>query len=298
MKITSGKGRIRGYITVTLGTFILSLGVALFIFPFGLVTGGVSGLAVIIDRVMPFEFITIDLVVAVLSALFFTLGAIFLGREFAYKTLLSSLLYPIFIAVLLPVTGQDFLGGFFSLSAGALGESGIIIASVFGGVLVGVGCAMTFIAGGSTGGTDILAFLLCKLVRRMKTSRAIFIIDALIIILGAAVTRDLGVSLLGVGVAIITATVIDRVFLGVDGGLTAQIITSRASGITAEIIARMDRTATVLDCRGAYSNEEKKLVLVSLAMREYATLIGIVRECDRQAFVTVMRAHEIRGEGW
>ncbi len=290
------RDKIKGYALIALGTLILSLGAVLFIFPTELVTGGMTGLAVLIDTVLPFEFITTSEIVFVLSIAFLVLGFVALGRQFVYKTLLSSLLYPAFVALLTPISSENFLGGFFSLSGeGALG---LILSAVFGGVLVGVGCAITFIAGGSTGGTDILALILCKHIKGLKSSVAIFLVDGLVILIGAAVTQNLARTLLGITVAIITASVIDKFLIGHDGGICAEIITENADEITAMIIGKLKRTATVVKCRGAYGGDEKSLVLVSISMREYSTLVSIVKECDAQAFITVMRAHEIRGVGW
>ncbi len=211
----------RGLFLTALGTLVLAFGVAVFIYPYGLIMGGVSGLSVIIHTLMPDGWIGIDTVTFVLSVIFFFVGAMSFGKDFANKTLLSSLLYPIFVFLLMPLVSENVLDGFFVLSSPALGGCEIIVAALFGGAFVGLGCAITFIAGGSTGGTDIVAFALAGTVLPKKASYAIFVTDALIIALGALVTRDLGLTLLGTLVALVCAVVIDAV-LGLSEKMTKK----------------------------------------------------------------------------
>lgn len=278
-----------------LGTFILSLGAVIFIFRTGLITGGVTGLAVLLDMLIPLDFFTIDRIVFVLSIFFLGIAFFTLGREFVYKTLLSSLLYPLFISLLLPIISENFLGGFFVIPTDSVG---LLLSALFGGLLVGVGCAITFIAGGSTGGTDILALALSRYIRPLRQSSAIFLVDGLIIVIGAFVTRDLVQTLLGVLVAVVTSLVIDKFLIGQDGAISLEIVTECAEGICQRIISDLGRTATVFDCKGAYRGERKQLILVCISMREYSLLKQIVASCDPRAFVTVTRVHEIRGLGW
>jgi len=281
-----------------LGTLILAFGTAVFILPFSLVTGGVSGIAIVIERLISYEFITVDLTVAVLTWALFFLGLIFLGRAFALKTLVSSLLYPAFVSAFMKLLSPDVLGGYFSFENSLLGEGVIMVAAVFGGVFVGLGCAVTFLGGGSTGGVDIIAFLICKINRRIKSSYAIFAVDAAIVLFGAFVIGDLAITLLGVVTALVAAVLIDKVFIGGESAFAANIITDKADEIVALIISELDRTATVMEAVGGYSKEKKQIVFVSFNLREYPRLLSIISEADKKAFVTFSRAHEITGEGW
>ena len=289
------RDRMRGYLMTALGTFILSLGAVIFIFQAELITGGMTGLAVLFDLIIPLDFFTSDRIVFVLSIIFLLIAFLTLGRDFVYKTLLSSLLYPFFISLLLPIVREDFLGGFFVMPNDGLG---LLLSALFGGLFVGVGCAITFVAGGSTGGTDIIALVLCRYIKRLRQSSAIFLVDGLIIIIGAFITRDLSSTLLGVLVAIVTSLVIDKFLIGQDGAVSCEIVTECARSICEGIISELSRTATVFDCVGAYRGERKQLILVCISMREYSTLLRIIAASDPHAFVTVSRAHEIRGLGW
>ena len=292
------KQSIKNVLLTAVGTMILAFGTAVFLLPFSLVTGGVSGIAIILERLNPYEFITLDMIVAALTWTLFALGRIFLGRTFAVKTLISSLLYPLFISLFIRLFAVESIGGYFSFEGSALGESVIIVAAIFGGVFVGLGCAVTFLGGGSTGGVDIIAFLICKINRRIKSSYAIFAVDAVVILLGAFAIGDLAVTLLGVASALVAAVLVDKVFLGGEGAFAANIVTEKADEIVELIISELDRTATVMEAVGGYSKKRKQVVFVSFNLREYPKLLSIISEADKYAFVTFSRVHEINGEGW
>ena len=290
--------RLRNIVLVIIGTLILAFGTAIFILPFDLVAGGMSGLAIVIDALIPIEAITVDVIITVLTWGLFLLGLIFLGKDFAMKTLISAIVYPIGISLFLQLSNAEVLGGLLSLGTSGYSELPLIISATVGGSLVGVGCAVTFLSGGSTGGMDIIAFLICKLFKKIKSSTAIFLIDASIVILGVFLKQDLILSLLGVISAMISAIVIDKIFLGGTAALVAQIVTEEGDAINRAVIEQMDRTTTILSVKGGYSDKEKKMLMVSFSMRQYTHLMEIVLRIDPAAFVTVSKAHEISGEGW
>lgn len=298
MQKTELRNRIRSIILVIVGTSILAFGTAVFILPFDLVAGGMSGLAIVIDALIPIEAITVDMIITVLTWSLFLLGLLFLGKDFAMKTLISAIVYPIAIALFLRLVNADVLGGLFSLETSGYSELPLIISATVGGALVGVGCAVTFLSGGSTGGTDIVAFLICKLFKRLKSSTAVFLVDALVIVLGVFLTKNLILSLLGIISAMICAIVIDKIFLGGTAALVAQIVTEEGEEINRAVIEQMERSTTILSAVGGYSGKKKQLLTVSFSMRQYTQLMDIILRTDPAAFVTVYKAHEIRGEGW
>ena len=165
-------------------------------------------------------------------------------------------------------------------------------------MFVGAGCAVTFLGGGSTGGVDVIAFVVCKVFKRVKSSVAIFIIDATTVVLGIFILHDLKLTLLGILSAFICSAVIDKVFLGASVAMVAEIVTDKSDEITAAVIEKMDRTTTIVDVIGGYSKAPRKMIKISFGMSQYRALIGIIEEFDKNAFVTVYKAHEINGEGW
>ena len=300
MKFTKNEAwkRARNVLMTVLGSLILAFGISVFLFPFNLVSGGMSGIAIIIDAILPLEFITIDIINAVLTWVLFFLGFLIFGKEFAAKTLISAIVYPIGVTLFSKLSDPSVLGGVFCLTSGEYTELPIIIAALVGGALVGVGCSLTFLSGGSTGGTDIIALTLCKLFKRMKNSTAMFLTDVTIVMLGVFVTKNLVRSLLGVLAALVIATMIDKIFLGGNSAFVAQIVTDSGEAVNRAIIEQADRTSTIFEVKGGYSGKDKKMLMVTFNMRQYTRLMDVVRDVDPMAFITIWRAHEIRGEGW
>ncbi len=302
-KIEIDKKKIWKFIKDTLlviaGTGLLGIGTGLFYIPFDLVTGGVSGIGIILEKLFP-QF-TAEIYASVLVWALFFVGLIFLGKHFALQTLVSTIVYPIFLNLGSWLAGSGILDGFFDLSSemyADYGAAAIILATVFGGVFVGAGCALTFLGGGSTGGIDIIALVICRFFPKLKASVMIFIIDAAIVVLGMFVLKNLILTLLGVVAAFLCAIVIDKLFLGESGAFIAHIISDKYLEISDAVIKQMNRTTTISTAIGGYSGAEKKLIMVTFSMREYHIFAAIVSSIDKDAFVTVHRAHEISGDGW
>ena len=289
--------QLKNLLLVIFGTLVLAFGCAIFVVPFNLVTGGVTGLSIIIDNLIGGA-IPIDFVIAGITWGLFFLGLIFLGWDFAIKTLASTVVYPVAISVFLHLVSPDVLGGVFYIQGSAHADIALIISSLFGGLCVGTGCAITFLGGGSTGGVDIIAFILCKFFKRWKSSTVIFLIDAITVILGLFVIRDLILTLLGVISAWIAATVIDKIFIGGNRAFTAQIVSEKYEELNLAIREEVRRTTTMFVASGGYSRESKTVLSVTFTMRQYAALMNVIKRIDPAAFVSITRAHEINGEGF
>ena len=283
---------------VIVGTLILAFGTAVFIIPFELVSGGVSGIAIIVNKFFRSEILTVDFIITFLTWGLFFVGYIFLGKHFAMKTLISSLVYPIGISTFLKFVNPDIMNGFFYLKGSEYGEASLLLAAIFGGVLVGTGCAITFIGGGSTGGVDIISFIVCKFFRRCRHSTVMFFVDAITVILGMFVIDDIVISLLGIISAFISASVIDKLFLGESKAFIAHIVSEKYEEINKLIIMKIERTTSLIDITGGYSGAKKKIVMVSFTMSQYRDIIDIINKVDKNAFITIHRAYEINGEGW
>lgn len=287
----------RNLLLVILGAAVLGVGTGIFIVPFNLVTGGVSGLAIVIQKLIPAD-ISVDAYVAIITWALFFIGLFALGKSFALKTLISSIIYPIVLSLSSMLVSPDVMGGFFYLEGYAYKDVTILLAAIFGALCIGVGCAITFIGGGSTGGVDVIAFLICKVFKRLKSSVVLFIVDALIVVMGMFVLKDLIISLLGILAAFIFALVVDYVFIGSGKDFMAHIVSDHPDEISTLVISKIDRTTTIYDAIGGYSGQNKKVIMVSFTINQYSELINIINQVDPKAFVTISRAHEINGEGW
>ena len=289
---------VHNLILVIVGTAILGFGVGVFILPFDLVTGGIPGIAVLLKEALPFEFLTKEDYSTIVSIVLFIMGYFILGKGFALKTLTSTLVYiPVIYLCRLFVT-PDVLDGFFYLIDSNYKEVAIVIAAVFGGVFVGAGVAITFMGGGSTGGVDILALSLCKFFPKIKSSKAIFVIDAALVVLGMFILEDFILTLLGVTSAFVCALVIDYIFVGQSKEFVAYVISDKAEEINLAIRERLDRSTTFFGVVGGYSKEDKTMLMVSFTLRQYNEFNAILSLIDKDAFVTIHRAHEVSGKGF
>lgn len=284
---------IKNIALVVAGTLILAFGTSVFIIPFGLVAGGVSGFSIVINRVIGGA-LSVDLLITLLTWSLFILGIFTLGKSFAVKTLLSTIVYPLGISLF----GKLAHGGFLDLGGSSYPQLALLLSALFGGVLVGTGCAVTFLGGGSTGGVDVLAFTLCKVFSKLKSSVALFTIDALVVVLGMIVFGDAVLSMLGIITALVSAIAVDKIFLGGNKAFAARIISDEFEKINRAVIERLHRTTTIIDVTGGYSGKSKKMICVSFDYTQYSELVKIVSGIDKSAFVTIQRAHQVGGEGW
>ena len=295
---------IKNVSLVLIGTFVLAFGIAMFIFPFDLITGGISGIGIILAKSfsgIPFlgDFGP-DIYSSIINWILFGLGIILLGKAFALKTLLSTAFYPAALFICEYIIYRSPLSSLLDLSGyyDQYRAIALIIATVFGGACIGAGCAFTFLGGGSTGGVDVIALTLAKYIRRLKSSTAFFICDTIIIIIGVFAVDNFLLSLLGIASAFVCAIAIDKLFLGESSAFIAHVVSDKYSEINRAVIEKLVRTTTIVDATGGYSGEGKKLVIVTFAMRQYPAFTQLIASIDKNAFVTVHRAHEINGEGW
>lgn len=303
---------LKNVLLVIVGSCILGVATGIFLVPFNIVAGGVTGIAIILNKliasVIPeavvsffaqFGLEMMDVYVSTLTWSMFLIGLFILGKNFAIKTVISSIFYPMFFTLTSKLVDPNVLGGFFDLKNSTDHEGvALILAAIFGGALVGAGCAITFLGGGSTGGVDIIALSICKFIPKLKSSVMIFIVDAAVVILGMFAIGDLSISLLGIVSAMVCAVVVDYIFVGSSSAFMAQIICSDPEALNLAIRKKLNRTTTLMTVKGGYTGEKKTMVMVLFTIREYSDVISTTMSIDRDAFVSVMKSHEINGEGW
>ena len=290
---------IRNSLLVILGTFILAIGTEMFVIPANLDVGGVAGIAVCFKYRNPE--INTEVIITIITWGLFLVGLIILGWKFSLQTLISTIFYPLFLfALQYLVKYVPWLSIFNSASLQEQEGLVLLLCAVFGGFLIGTGCAITFLGGGSTGGVDVITFVLCKFFKGIKSTYSIFTVDAIVVIAGffANPNHDLALTLEGVLCAFISSLVIDKIFAGSSKTYIAYVVTDKYEQLTQEIINRVDRTTSIVDIEGGYSKEKKKAVIISFSMREYNQIRAIVASLDKKAFMTINQAHEINGEGF
>lgn len=267
-------------ISIIIGNLLLAFAVAFFIIPNDILTGGVAGVAIALS---PLLNISVETIITAMMVICFVLGSFFLGKDFALKTIASSILYPVFLNIM-------------SNLAVPLGVEPIL-ASLYGGLISGLGIGIVFRVGASTGGMDVPPLILGKYTK-IKTHSWMIIVDGLTILLGIT-TFGLNAALIGLISAYSMSKMVDTVQT-LSGVSTKQvfIITDRVDEVLHEILISIDRGATILEAMGGYTREPRKLIMTVLSTNQYAQLEKLVKEIDMDAFLIVSDATEVHGNGF
>jgi uncharacterized membrane-anchored protein YitT (DUF2179 family) len=281
---------IWNYLLIILGSIFLAAGDELFLIPYGIVSGGVGGLGIIFNKAFSWD---AELTITVAQWILFVAGFFLLGAKFALRTLVSSAVYPTFLFVFkMVLNATDFF------SVGAAGDStALIIAGGIGGVLVGIGCGLTFAGGGSTGGTDCVTLAMSK-YWNLKASVTSFLGDMLIIVSNIFFDHSVVPIIIGLFSAFFCAVMIDKTYIGSEDTYVGTVVSDKWELINNEINAEMVRGTTLYDCYGGYTGEDKVAIEVVFNEDEYDTLQKIVYRTDPSAFLTIVKANEVTGYGF
>ncbi len=298
---------------VVLGTLILSFGSGVFLVPFQIVSGGITGIGILLS-----DFIAVDITAYIFTRGFFLLGLIFLGIRFSLTTLVSTIIYPVMLSVLLRTGFAEYIAnllldadGAVTLVDGVISDTSILsgqyglllVCGIIGGACVGLGCSLTFLGGGSTGGVDILSFIINKFTG-IKTSLIFLCVDGTIILSGIIVNlvsgngTQLGASLIGIVAAVISSLMIEIVYVSKEGAYMVDIISDKHEDFVQYSLNELDRGATIYEGVGAYSEEKKIIVRIVFNRRELIKVKDAIARIDPKAFVTFTKTMLVGGEGF
>lgn len=264
-----------------LGSLIYSLAVSIFISPNEISPGGLTGISTALNYLFN---LPTGVTLMVLNIPILILGFWKFGGGFILKTAIATGL------VSLNLTITDYLFPDFSVDK--------ILASVFGGILMGLGLSIVIRHGATTGGIDIIAKLINMRFRHLTVGRLILIIDAFIIGFAAIIYGNIESVLYSVISMYASSRVLDIGLYGADKGRLIYIITEKADTICRDINSVAHRGVTILSARGGYTGKERNLLMCTVRIHEVAGIYDIVDKYDPNAFIVVSEAGEIIGEGF
>ncbi len=279
MKKTVGKSVIN-YVIIAFASVIYGGAISLFLDPNDLAPGGISGIAIILNRVIPIETGTLFLLFNIPIQI---LGLWKFGYKFLMSTIYCTVLTSVFANVFSdfrPLTNDPFL------------------AAVVGGALVAIALGLVFKSGATTGGTDIIIKLLRLRFPHMKTGALFLMTDCLIIFCSIFVFKDIDIALYAGLSVLVTSRVLDLVLYGKDGAKLLYIISDESDKITTRILEELNIGVTYVKGCGAYSGKEKNVIMCVTKKQVYHHAEEIVRQEDPLAFMIVSSAGEIYGEGY
>lgn len=279
-KIKSG---IIDYVLILLGSVAYATAVNMFLAPNQIAPGGVTGISTIFNHLFNFP---IGVSILVLNIPLFIWGVIEDGKGFIAKSLVATVAISVFIDI-----SNPFIYKY---------TDDKLLAALYGGILSGVGLAIIFYRGGTTGGTSLIARNIHKRIPHISMGTVILITDALVIIGATFAYKSLESGLYAVVVIFISSKLIDSLIYGMagDNGKLAFIITKEHKTITKEIIKTVVRGVTLIDAKGGYDDDDKKVILCAVRPSQVSKVNDIVKELDPNAFIVITTAGAIKGKGF
>lgn len=266
---------------IALGSATFALGFDLFLEPNAVNVGGMTGLAMVIRKVIGMG--SVGLISALLNVPLFLLGYRYLGRKFFIGSLLGTLFSALFLELftLLPVP-----------------ETEPLLGALYGGLFSGVGLGLVFLADASTGGTDIIVRFLKRKFPDLRLGKLMLALDVAIALLTGFVFHDINKTLYSIITLYVCSVSLDGVLYGLDYSTVAMIISDHFEQIAQSIDRQLDRGVTYLDGRGFYSQQDKTVLLCAVRKRQVGQLKELVSTIDPNAFMILQEAHQVLGEGF
>lgn len=276
------KEKLKFLLSVVLGNALLAFSVCAFIVPNDIMLGGGNGIALAIQQFIPD--VRLSIIAAAVNTLLFLLGLIFMGWKFSATSLLSTIIYPMILAV------------FESLPLGTLFQENIIISALFCGILCGLGIGLVIRVGGSTGGMDIPPCILNK-YKGIPIGTSVMFFDVLVVLLQVAVKGFDGL-LLSVVVIYIMSTTISRTIVYGDKKVQIIIISPKIQEIRQEILQTINCGVTMLDIEGGYEGEKQQAILSVVYSRKYPKIRDAALKYDKKAFIVASDVTNVNGKGY
>ena len=271
---------MKKYAIITIAAFVYAVGVSLFTDPNNMAPGGVTGIAIILSRMIPVSTGTLIMLINI-PILIFAVWKFGIGLT--VSTICATALISFFTNVLAPI--------------GAATDD-ILLAALVGGTLTAVSIGVIFRAGATTGGMDIIVKALRLHFPHLKTGKIFFIADALVVTLSGVVFQDLEAALYAAISAICTSVVMDIVLYGRDEAKLLYIISSNAESIAERLLSDLDIGVTYINGQGAYSGDNKKVILCVVKKLVSPRAEEIVKQEDPHSFMIITSATEVFGEGY
>ncbi len=271
---------LRSYGGIILGALITAVALNMFLIPNKVAAGGVSGLATVLHHLLGFP---VGLTMLCFDIPLLLLSVRVLGSRFGVNTLFGAATLSLSIDILAPyipvLTGE------------------LLLASIYGGIMSGIGLGIVFRFEGSTAGTDLVAAMFNKLFG-FSVGQSLLGIDFFVITIAGLAFSSVELSLYALISLFLTTQIIDLVQEGPTSAKAFFIMTGKGEQVAREIMDKLDRGVTYLQARGAYTGEAREMLFCVVGKREITKIKDIVYHIDKQAFVIVADAHEVLGEGF
>lgn len=275
---------IKDYALITAGVMLVVIGVYFFKFPNNFSIGGVTGIAILLSKLVPGG-VSSGTLVLIINCILLVVGYLFLGKSFGNRTVYGSLLLSLSLKLLEVIAPMD----------GPLTDQPALELA-FAVILPSIGAALLFNIGGSTGGTDIIAMLLKKYTN-IDIGRSLLITDFLLTV---AVFPVFGITtgLFSIMGLLLKSTLVDSVIENLNLNKYFTIISENPKPICDYILTELNRSATVFDAKGAFTERDKKIILTVMNRSQAVQLRKHIKQVDSGAFILITNTSEIIGRGF
>ena len=271
------KESVYQYLLITLGSLMFALGQLYFIKPLHIPMGGVSGIALVTNDLWN---LPIGVVSIVLNIPLFFLGWRTLGRGFFFKTAFGTVVSSVFVDLLVNIVPAF--------------DGEMLIAALYGGLVMGAGYGLIFRAGGTSGGVDIIAKWMNK-QKDIPIGTTNLIANAVVIIGSALIYGNLDSALYAMITSYLTSMVIDKMIYGMDAQKSAMIITSKPKEVASAVMTVLNRGCTGMDATGMYTGDKRTVLICAVRRHETGTLKKLILEQDDRAFMLISNISEVFG---
>lgn len=273
---------IKSYAIIALGSLIFALGFDWFFAPNQIAMGGVTGLAQVINVLIPA--LPVGILTIILNIPLFLAGWKLIGFHLLASSLFSMAVSSVAI---------DVIAAWYTFP-----PMDPLLACLCGGAVMGAGFGLVFAQGATTGGTDIVARLLKLRFPWLPMGKLLLVPDGVVLALAAVAFGQVETALYGAVALVVMAKVMDAVLYGTDASKVAIIVSDRWREIADVLLREQDRGVTILRGQGAYTGAEKQVLMVAFPQKEIVQLKRTIRDLDSSAFLIVCNAHEVLGEGF
>jgi uncharacterized membrane-anchored protein YitT (DUF2179 family) len=286
----------KDYAWIVFGSLLTGASINVFLVPYKIAPGGVSGVATVVYYLSGERF-PVGATMLALNIPLFIMGLRYIGRKFIFRTLLSTVLLSVFIDVLEPYT-RYFVEHYLVILEKSPSVPDILLYSIFGGFLMGLGLGLVFKYGATTGGTDLAARIINHFIPNLTMGQLILLVDTSVIIFAAVSFGSFHLGMYAIVSLYISIKVIDAILEGVNFAKAVLIISDKSDEISKRILCDLDRGVTALNGKGMYTGHDKQVLLCVLHRGQLQVLKEIVWEVDKEAFIILTDIREVLGEGF
>lgn len=272
--------KFKNYLFILFGCLTASIGTASFLLPNQLSSGGFSGIATLLYYLFSFN---MGKTIIILNIPLFIFAYFKLGRKFVFKSIITTIIFSKFIDIFENykiIVNDKFL------------------ASIYGGILIGIGLAFVFKGEASTGGTDLIGQLVSSYNKKIKIANIMIFFDLIIVILNMIFLRQINIGLYSIIAIYIIEKMIDLIFEGINFSKLVYIISDKSEEVSNAILEVMDRGITELYGKGGFSNQNKMVILCVVKKMDMLKVVELTKKIDKNSFIIIQDAREVYGLGF